>query len=168
MAEGTQRIDQIYAQALAAGRLTRDSSLNLPPPPVIPLLQEEKPLSPVSEYNSFQIQVVGKNVNFYNFAMAHLRSLPGIRSAAPQQINPGGTSYILVSYKGGVSQLAAALSGRGWVIDLAAGSVVRIHSESDKPPAMPPPPVQPQAAPPAPEPAKPVTEPGAQSTGARQ
>ena len=144
MAEGTQRIDQIYAQALAAGRLTRDSSLNMPPPPVLPQVAEQKAPPPVSEYNSFQVQVVGKNVNFYNFAMAHLRSLPGVKSAAPQQINPGGTSYILVSYKGSLSQLAGALSSRGWVVDLAQGSVVKIHSDTEKPPALPPPPVQPQ------------------------
>jgi hypothetical protein len=147
MAQGAQRIDQIYAQALAAGRLTRDSSLNLPPPPVLPQLPQEKAPPPVSEFNSFQIQVSGKNVNFYNFAMAHLRSIAGVNSAAPQQINPGGTSYILVSYKGGIAQLAAALGARGWVVDLAEGSVIKIHSESDKPPALPPPPVQPQLAP---------------------
>jgi hypothetical protein len=147
MAEGAQRVDQIYAQALAAGRLTRDSSLNLPPPPVLPQLPQEKAPPPVSEFNSFQIQVSGKNVNFYNFAMAHLRSIAGVNSAAPQQINPGGTSYILVSYKGGIAQLAAALGARGWVVDLAEGSVIKMHSESDKPPALPPPPVQPQPAP---------------------
>jgi hypothetical protein len=63
-------------------------------------------------------------------------------SATPQQINPGGTSYVLVTYKGDISQLAGALSSRGWVTDFA-GTVVRIHSNSDKPPALPPPPVQP-------------------------
>src|SRR5436309_12819922 len=40
MAEGAQRIDRLYANALAAGRLTRDSSLNLPPPPVLPQAAE--------------------------------------------------------------------------------------------------------------------------------
>jgi hypothetical protein len=164
MAEGVQRIDQIYAQALAAGRLTRDSSLNLPPPPVLPQLPEEKQAAPVTEYNSFQVQVVGKNVNFYNFAMAHLRSLPGVKSAAPQQINPGGTSYILVSYKGPLSQLAAALTGRGWVVDLAQGSVVKIHSEADKPPALPPPPAPP-AAPGAQQPPKPAQPAGQPAKG---
>ena len=146
LAEGAQRIDQIYAQALAAGRLTRDSSLNLPPPPVLPTIPEVKPVAPA--FNSFQIQVSGKNVNFYNFAMAHLRTLAGIQSAVPQQINPGGTSYILVQYKGDLSQLAAALTARGWTVE-AAGSVVRIHVDGDKPPALPPPPpVQAPAPPP--------------------
>jgi hypothetical protein len=143
MAEGAQRIDQLYAQALAAGRLTRDPSLNLPPPPVLPELPvEAKPVASVNAGNAYQVQVTGKNVNVYNFAMAHLRTLPGVVSANPQQINPGGTSYVLVTYKGDISQLAGALSSRGWVTDFA-GTVVRIHSNSDKPPALPPPPVQP-------------------------
>jgi len=167
MAQGAQRIDQIYAQALAAGRLTRDSSLNLPPPPVLPQMAEEKAIAPVSEFNSFQIQVSGKNVNFYNFAMAHLRSIAGVNSAAPQQINPGGTSYILVSYKGGVAQLAAALSARGWVVDLAQGSVIKIHAESEKPPALPPPPV-PQPAPAAQQsPNQPAAPPAGQTSRAQ-
>src|SRR3954467_10145771 len=38
MNEGAQRIDAIYAQALAAGHLDRDPSLNLPPPPILPEL----------------------------------------------------------------------------------------------------------------------------------
>jgi len=146
MAQGAQRMDQLYANALAAGRLTRDPSLNLPPPPVFPTLPEAKPVT-VNLVNSFQIQVSGKNVNFYNFAMAHLRTMAAVESATPQQINPGGTSYILVTYKGDISQLAAALSARGWVVE-AAGSVVKIRSDADKPPALPPPPVQPPSTPP--------------------
>ena len=151
LAEGAQRIDALYAQALEAGRLTRDSSLDLPPPPVMPILPEAKP-APVNPINAFQIQVSGKNVNFYNFAMAHLRTLPGIQSAVPQQINAGGISYILVQYKGDISQLAAELTARGWIVE-AGGSVVKIHSDSDKPPSLPPPPpVQPQ--PPSAQPAQ--------------
>jgi hypothetical protein len=144
LAEGAQRIDQLYAEALAAGRLTRDSSLNLPPPPMLPTLPTTS--AAVNQFNSFQIQVTGNNVNFYNFAMAHLRTLPGVQSATPQQINPGGTSYVLVQYQGDISQLAAALSARGWIVDFA-GTVIHIHASSDKPPSLPPPPLQPAPAP---------------------
>jgi hypothetical protein len=162
MAEGAQRIDAIFASALATGRLNRDPSLNLPPPPVLPQ-PVAKPVAPVSQVHAFQVQVTGTNVNFYNFAMAHLRTLPGIQSATPQQINPGGTSYILVSYKGSIAQLAAALSGRGWVVD-SAGTVVRIRSSGDKPPPIPPPPpVQPQPAAPSPQ-----TQPAAQPPKAQE
>jgi hypothetical protein len=144
MAEGAQRMDRLYADALAAGRLVRDSSLNLPPPPVLPQAAGNPIAAAVNAGNSFQVQVTGNNVNFYNFAMAHLRTIPGLESASPQQINPGGTSYVLVAYHGDIAQLAAALSARGWVVDFA-GTVVKIHSSSDKPPALPPPPVQPPA-----------------------
>jgi len=157
MAQGAQRMDQLFAQALAAGRLTRDSSLDLPPPIVLPdLSTETKPAAPVNATNAFQIQVTGNNVTVYNFAMAHLRTLPGIASASPQQINPGGTSYVLVTFKGDISQLAAALTARGWIVDFS-GTVIRIHASSDKPPALPPPPVQAPAAPPAAAPAAATT-----------
>jgi len=157
MAQGAQRMDQLFAQALAVGRLTRDSSLDLPPPLVLPdLSTETKPAAPVNATNAFQIQVTGNNVTVYNFAMAHLRTLPGIASASPQQINPGGTSYVLVTFKGDISQLAAALTARGWIVDFS-GTVIRIHASSDKPPALPPPPVQAPAAPPAAAPAAATT-----------
>src|SRR6185437_12253207 len=84
MAQGAQQMDQLFAQALASGRLTRDSSLDLPPPPALPPPLEQKTAAPTNLVNSFQVQVTGKNVNFYNFAMAHLRTLAGVESATPQ------------------------------------------------------------------------------------
>ena len=146
MAQGAERMDQIFAQALAAGRLTRDSSLDLPPPPTLPELPvQQNQAAPANALTKVQVQVTGKNVNMYNFAMAHLHTIGGVQSAIPQQINPGGTSYVLVGYKGSIAQLAAALSGRGWVVE-TAGTVIRIRSSSDKPPPIPPPtPVAPPA-----------------------
>ena len=148
MAQGAQRMDQLFTQALAAGRLERDNSLNLPPPPVLEL-PVEAPVAVAPTTNSFQVQISGKDVNVYNFAMAHLRTLPGLESATPQQINPGGTSYVLVTYRGGIAQLAGALGARGWIVS-TAGTVIVMRSSSDKPPALPPPP-QP-APPPQPQP----------------
>jgi hypothetical protein len=112
----------------------------------------------VSAGNAYQVQVSGSDVNIYNFAMAHLRTLPGIASATPQQINPGGTSYILVTYRGDITQLAAALSARGWLVE-TSGTVVKMKSSSSKPPALPPPPTVP--APPQPAPAQPQQQPAA-------
>jgi hypothetical protein len=141
MAAGVQRMDQLFGDALAAGRLQRDSSLDQPPPPTLPELVEEKPVAAASSGpNAYQVQInsVG-DVNIYNFAMAHLRTLPGVESANPQLINPTGTSYVLVGYRGDISQLAAALGGRGWTVE-ASGTVVRMRSASGKPPPIPPPP----------------------------
>jgi len=166
MAQGAQRIDSLYARALAAGQLSRDPSLNLPPPPVQEVAEIAPPPKPVNLVNAYQVQVTGKDVVIYNFAMAHLRTLPGITSATPQQINPGGTSYILVGYRGSVAQLAAALTARGWVVDFS-GTVVRVHSGSDKPPSLPAPPAPAPAAaaPPTPQPAQSAAN---QNSGAAQ
>jgi hypothetical protein len=160
MAEGARRIDAIFAQALADGRLSRDPSLNLPPPPVQePVQTLPPPPKPVNAVNAYQVQVIGNDVTVYNFAMAHLRTLAGVDSATPEQINPTGTSYVLVAYHGSIAQLAAALSARGWVVDFS-GTVVRIHPAGNRPPPLPapqptqtppvqPPPTQPPPGPPA-------------------
>ena len=141
MAAGVQRMDQLFGDALAAGRLQRDSSLDQPPSPTLPELVEEKPVAAASSGpNAYQVQInSGGDVNIYNFAMAHLRTMPGVESANPQLINPTGTSYVLVGYRGDISQLAAALGGRGWTVE-ASGTVVRMRSASGKPPPIPPPP----------------------------
>jgi len=141
MAAGVQRMDQLFGDALAAGRLQRDSSLDQPPPPTLPELVEEKPVAAASSGpNAYQVQInSGGDVNIYNFAMAHLRTMPGVESANPQLINPTGTSYVLVGYRGDISQLAAALGSRGWAVE-ASGTVVRMRSSSGKPPPIPPPP----------------------------
>jgi hypothetical protein len=162
MAQGAQRMDALFAQALAAGQLSRDPSLNIPTPPaqIVPI--QALPPRPANIVNAYQVQVTGNDVVVYNFAMAHLRTLPGVASATPQQINATGTSYILVAYRGSVAQLAAALRSRGWVVDFG-GTVVRIHSGTDKPPALPAPP----AAAPAPQTAPPP-QPATNQTGAAQ
>jgi hypothetical protein len=140
MAQGVQQMDQLFARALAAGELSRDPSLNLPPPPILELPPETAPSqTQTAAGNAYQVQISGKDVNVYNFAMAHLRTLTGVDSAVPQQINPSGTSYVLVTYHGDISQLAAALRARGWQVDFS-GTVVQLRSSSDKPPALPPPP----------------------------
>ena len=145
MAEGVRRMDELFSTALAAGRLERDSTLNQPPPPPLP---EEKPLEikPMNVANAFQVQInAAGDVNIYNFAMAHLRTLGGIETATPQMINPSGVSYVLVTYRGSIGQLAAALGGRGWIVE-TSGTIIRMRSASGKPPPLPPPP-PPQAPP---------------------
>ena len=103
-------------------------------------------MKPVNIANAYQVQISsGGDVNIYNFAMAHLRTLGGIDSATPQLINPSGTSYVLVAYHGSIAQLAAALSSRGWAVEFA-GTVVKVRSSSGKPPPLPPPPAPPQPA----------------------
>ena len=147
MAQGVERMDQLFSRALAAGALARDPSLNPPPPPPLPAQPVQQAVAPTTP--AYQVQVTGSDVLIYNFAMAHLRTLAGVVSATPQLINPTGTSYILVKYNGTIEQLAAGLSGRGWLVETSGGNVVKMKSSSNKPPALPPPaPVQAKPAPP--------------------
>jgi hypothetical protein len=151
MNEGVRRMDELFQTAHAAGRLVRDPTLDLPEPP--PLPEEEVVEPPPSAQQpgfAYQVQIAANNVNTYNFAMAHLRTLPGIDQVIPQSINPSGTSYILVSYRGSGAQLAAALIARGWSADYG-GTVVRMSGGAGPPPPIPlPPPV------PSPTPTPPV------------
>ena len=85
------------------------------------------------------MQISANDVKIYNFAMAHLRTLPGVASATPQLINPKGTSYVLVAYHGDIAGLAAALSARGWQVDFA-GTVIHLRAPNNNPPPIPSPP----------------------------
>ena len=144
MAEGVRRMDELFATALAAGRLQRDPTLDLPEPPPLPEeVVEEEPSPAQAPRFAYQVQITARDVNVYNFAMAHLRTLPGIEQVTPQLINPEGTSYVLVSYRGPISALASSLSGRGWSVDFG-GTVVRVSSAGPAPPPIPLPPPQPQ------------------------
>ena len=148
MAEGVRRMDELFATALAAGALERDPTLDIPEPPPLPeeTIEEVAPQQQAQGY-AFQVQVAATNVNVYNFAMAHLRTLPGITQVTPQAINPTGTSYVLVTYQGSGAALAAALAGRGWSATYN-GAFVRMTGGAGLPPPVPqPPPVQPQPQP---------------------
>ncbi|MEO7864981.1 MAG: hypothetical protein ABIR63_03810, partial [Sphingomicrobium sp.] len=152
MVLGVKRMDAMFAGALAAGELGRDPSLNQPPPPPVieePAEEAKTVKAETKPANAFQVQISGKDVSAYNFAMAHLRTLAGVESASPQQINPGATSYVLVTYRGDIAALAGALQARGWIVDFS-GTVVKIKPSSDKPPPIPPPVAPPQPVTPAP------------------
>jgi hypothetical protein len=141
MSEGVRRMDELFAAAHAAGRLERDPTLDIPEPPPLPEEVVEPPPPVQQQGFAYQVQITASNVNTYNFAMAHLRTLPGIDQVIPQSINPTGTSYILVSYRGSASALAAALAARGWTADFG-GTVVRMSGGAGPPPPVPlPPPV---------------------------
>ncbi|MEO6581302.1 MAG: heavy-metal-associated domain-containing protein [Sphingomicrobium sp.] len=153
MNEGVQQMDRLFSAALDAGRLQRDPTLDIPAPPPLPEeVVEAPPVAAARQGNAFQVQIAAANVNTYNFAMAHLRTLPGVTQAIPQSINPSGTSYVLVTYSGTGPQLAGALAARGWSTD-SSGTVVRMAGGAGPPPPVP----QPKPPAPASTPAPPVT-----------
>lgn len=150
MRAGVQRMDRIYADALADGRLVRDRSLDIPEPPPPPEVVEEVPQATQTRPWTYQVQIVSSDVNIYNFAMAHLRTTAGVEQVVPVSINPDGVSYVNVTYRGDLSGLRAGLAARGWNVEQNA-YVLRMSSSGGAPPpvAPPSPQPQPQPAPPA-------------------
>ena len=72
-------MDRMFADALAAGRLVRDPSLDIPEPPPPPRgIVEEAPSAAGAAMGVSRCRSSRRDVNVYNFAMAHLRTLAGI------------------------------------------------------------------------------------------
>lgn len=153
MEEGVRQMDQMFSRAFAAGQLVRDPSLDIPEPPPPP-----KEVVPVTTERvwTYQVQIVSPNLNVYNFAMAHLRTTPGVQDVALVLLSEGGTSYTNVTYRGDLATLRAALIARGWNVD-QNGFVLRMSARNSEPPPVPrpPPPV-----PPTPQPQPPQQPPG--------
>ena len=159
MREGVNRMDAMFTRALQSGRLIRDTSLDIPlppPPPPEEIIEETAPAPTAQRVWSYQVQIVSPDVNVYNFAMAHLRTTPGVEGIAVVNVFPGGVSYVNVTYRGEIGNLRSALVARGWAVS-QTGYVLRMSSTGEKPPALPPPP-QP-APPPAPQQAPPQPQP---------
>ncbi len=156
MRAGVQRMDSMFADALAEGRLIRDRTLDIPEPPPPPVV-EEAPVAQAQPW-TYQVQIVSPDVNIYNFAMAHLRTAPGVTQVVPVSINPGGVSYVNVTYSGGnISNLRLALGSRGWSVE-QNGFILRMSSGSAGPPPLPTP-AQPKPQPPQPQPQQPPATP---------
>ena len=145
MAEGVQRLDELFATALAAGQLVRDPSLITiePPPPVEEEIVTEKPLVPA---RLIQIQVVTPNEQTFASAMGEIRGVPGVLSVSSRSTAIGGWSILLASYRGDIGSLGAALQARGWAV-VNVGGTLRLT-----PAVAPPPQPQPQ---PQPQPSQP-------------
>ena len=143
MAEGVQRMDRLFSDALAAGMLVRDPSLITiePPPPV----EEEEDVEAEKQVAArvIQIQVVTPSEQTFASAIGEIRGVPGVTSVSPRSTAIGGWSLLLVNYRGEIGALGGALQARGWAVSNVGGTL-RLT------PAVPPPadPSQPQPQPP--------------------
>jgi hypothetical protein len=142
------RIDRIYAQALADGLLKPDPTL-LPTRPLLDpalvalLAQGDKPkdadepkaeasasASPDAEKSdgaatttTVTIQFASPDKDAVDAALGAVRGAPGVQSAATTSLAMGGISVMRVSYKGDVSDLAAALRSRGFTVSGGGSSL---------------------------------------------
>ena len=131
MAEGVQRMDELFAQAHSSGMIRGDPDLIIqPPPPMEEEADEEVAQLPITVF------ITAPNDAWRDYGLAVIRSVPGARLS-------GAGSTVSVSYSGTASQLRDQLVARGLAASVE-GASVRLMSVPK--PAAPPPP-QPQAQP---------------------
>jgi hypothetical protein len=141
------RLDRMFSQALADGKLRPDPTLgrqNIQVSPAVQALLDASraaeaaaavvepvpgvtPITPTPEaqaVNSFTVQYVTPNAASVDSGLAYVRSAPGVRGAATSSIAIGGTSVMRVSFAGDVNALAAALRTRGFQVNNVAGILV--------------------------------------------
>ena len=140
--EGVRRLDQIYAQALAAGGLVPDSSLIVPEPPPIEEFEPEAPLDrprPTSQtpppgdappvaggaVTTFSLQVVTPDADEVSRAELSVSRIGGVTSALTTSLALGGTSVMRVTFSGDSAAFQRALEAQGWRVS-GSGSSLRI------------------------------------------
>ena len=144
MRQGAERIDDLYQRAFRAGRLGTDRSIIVEeaPPPVTEeeeAAQEEREIAP----SNYQLRI------FVQSSAQFDQAVPGVASVSPLSTAIGGISNVLVSYRGDVAALRAALAQRGWY-STYVGGVLQIQRQEITNPVPTPP--QPQTAPTPPPP----------------
>ena len=146
MAEGVERMDELFTRALAAGVFVHDTSLDEPlPPPTVAELEEEVTPEPQALV-SLPLFISATDGTTLISALGQIRSIAGVQAVSDRT----GAGDLVVSYRGELSALRGALAARGWTVDLSGG-VLRI-SRGAAPPAPAAPSATPSAAATAPAP----------------
>lgn len=145
-AAAIQRLDGIYAQALADGRLAPDGSLNMQQkvdPALISQILDQQGLAPAAGATpgaaatpgsptttpqpaltaSYTVQFATPEPASVDAGLNAVRSVAGVKSIATNSIAIGGTSVMRVTYEGGLDELAAALKAKGWQVTVGAGAL---------------------------------------------
>lgn len=138
------RLDGIYAQALADGRLAPDSTLNMQQkvdPALIAQILDRQNLVPApaaapsagaaapaatqtaTVTGTYTVQFATPEPAMVDAGLAGVRAVSGVRSVSTTSVAIGGTSVMRVTYDGGLDELAAALKARGWQVTLGAGAL---------------------------------------------
>ncbi len=140
LSEAVKRCDTLFAQALAAGQLKPDPSLNSGPqidpkliagivdkmaPPKgatrgaaagVTVTTGSAPSGP-----TIQVQFVSPDASAVDAAQGALRSVPGVSSVTTSSLAIGGVSVARVAFGGDIETLAAALRGQGWKVTQGSG-----------------------------------------------
>ena len=124
MSEGVQRMDDLFAQALAAGIVRGDPDLIIQPPPPVEE-EEEKP----AIQTVITVSISSPNAAWLDYGLAVIRSIPGARIS-------GSGNVVTVNYAAGPAALRDQLVARGLSASLE-GSSVRMVAAPGAPAATP-------------------------------
>ncbi len=153
MAEGVERMDELFTRALAAGVFVHDTSLDIPLPPPPP--EEEETAAPLTEPTdravALSLFISAADGTTLTNALGQIRSINGVQS-----VGENSSGALIVNYRGDLAALRNALSAGGWSVSLS-GSVLRIARGFAAPVA---PPVAPPSAPAPAPPQPPAPAPG--------
>ena len=137
MDEGVRRMDQMFAKALADGRLRPDSSLVIEQPvDAVVLATEDVPGLEATDTSetidagaaiagtaTFSVQYETPDVASVGSTEAAVRGIAGVRSAATGSLALGGISVMRVTFAGDMAALKAALSARGFRVQEGGGAL---------------------------------------------
>ncbi|WP_219892843.1 heavy-metal-associated domain-containing protein [Aquisediminimonas profunda] len=137
MDEGVRRMDQIFSQALADGRLRPDSSLVIEQPvEADALVPEDVPGLEATDTTetadsgvatagtaTFSVQYETPDVASVGSTEAAVRGIAGVRSASTGSLALGGISVMRVTYAGDIGALKAALAAKGFRVQEGGGAL---------------------------------------------
>ena len=153
LAEGVRRLDAFYAQALGAGLLAPDPSLNVGTaidPALIDAVLDRAGLTaakvkaaekaavvpgatasaapgevaaPQASAAAYTVQFATPDADAVDAGTAIVRSIAGVRSAATPSLALGGTSVLRVNFAGPIEALAEALRARGFKVTVGSGAL---------------------------------------------
>ena len=148
MAEGAERMDQLFTAALDSGRIRSDSSLvtQAPPPTPEDVAAASEPTM-ISGVTDIQLLLTAPDAATLSASTAQLRGVAGVDGVSETSLAVGGTSQLVISYRGDSGALRAALMALGWAVDDTGGVLRVTRSAVSVAPTPPPAPVAPPAPP---------------------
>ena len=149
--EAVRRIDRIYTDALLAGTLRVNPTLNPErltlDPAIGALLAAANRVSAAQEQAvivgesvtdesptivavpaadapvTYTVQFASPDARAVDAALAAVRGVGGVKGAATTSLAMGGTSVMRVTFSGGLDELAAALRARGYTVTQGNGAL---------------------------------------------
>jgi hypothetical protein len=123
MAEGVQRMDQLFVQAHSAGIVRGDPDLIIQPPPPeeVDVLEDMGPNIALPAPTVVQVLVIERgDANAVAQSVAQIRGLAGVIWVT-QAALPNGNANLSVNFRGDAASLGSALSSRGWAVTNRGG-----------------------------------------------